>query len=186
MAGALLTDLYELNMAASYLRRGMDGPATFSLFVRRLPPTRGFLVAAGLEPCLEFLERFGFEDEDLRYLADELGYDDEVVEAFRELRFTGDVSAVPDRGRAARRDVPAQPDHVPDHHRLEGGAGSDGGPGPGAGGLRLPPDAGRRRRDGRRADHRHGGVRRDEQRRGGPTVRPHGLGDDGPLLRAVV
>jgi len=46
---ALLTDLYELNMAVSYLRRGMTGEATFSLFVRRLPPNRGFLVAAGLE-----------------------------------------------------------------------------------------------------------------------------------------
>ncbi len=105
MPGALLTDLYELNMAASYLRRGMEGPATFSLFVRRLPQNRGFLVAAGLEPCLEFLERFGFEDEDLRYLADELGYDDEVVEAFRELRFTGDVWAVPE-GRIVFADEP--------------------------------------------------------------------------------
>ena len=45
---ALLTDLYELNMAASYLRRGMAEDATFSLFVRHLPPGRGFLVAAGL------------------------------------------------------------------------------------------------------------------------------------------
>ena len=47
MAGGLLTDLYELNMAASYLRRGMTGLATFSLFVRQLPADRGFLVAAG-------------------------------------------------------------------------------------------------------------------------------------------
>ena len=58
--GALLTDLYELNMAASYLRRGMTQPATFSLFVRRLPPERGFLVAAGLDACLAFLESFFF------------------------------------------------------------------------------------------------------------------------------
>ena len=56
MPGALLTDLYELNMAASYLRRDMTGPATFSLFVRNLPPYRGFLVAAGLEACLDALE----------------------------------------------------------------------------------------------------------------------------------
>ena len=47
MADPLATDLYELNMAASYLRRRMEAPATFSLFVRRLPPGRGFLVAAG-------------------------------------------------------------------------------------------------------------------------------------------
>jgi len=65
MPGGLLTDLYELNMAASYLRRGMDALATFSLYVRDLPSERGFLVAAGLEPCLDFLETFSFEDDDL-------------------------------------------------------------------------------------------------------------------------
>jgi nicotinate phosphoribosyltransferase len=43
--GGLLTDLYELNMAASHLRRSMTGQATFSLFVRALPPGRGFLIA---------------------------------------------------------------------------------------------------------------------------------------------
>ena len=96
MAGGLLTDLYELNMAASYLRRGMVEPATFSLFVRDLPPSRGFLVAAGLEPCLAFLEGFGFEEDDLRYLSDTLGYDDATIEAFRDLRFDGEVWAVPE------------------------------------------------------------------------------------------
>lgn len=49
MSLALLTDLYELNMAAVYLRRGMLAPATSSLFVRQLPPGRDFLVAAGLD-----------------------------------------------------------------------------------------------------------------------------------------
>lgn len=100
MAGALLTDLYELNMAASYLRRGMVEPATFSLFVRRLPPDRGFLVAAGLEDCLDFLERFRFEEEDLAYLRETLGYNDETISAFADLRFTGDVWAIPE-GRVA-------------------------------------------------------------------------------------
>ena len=47
MAGGLLTDLYELNMAAGYLRRSMMGLARFSLFARRLPVDRGFLMAAG-------------------------------------------------------------------------------------------------------------------------------------------
>jgi nicotinate phosphoribosyltransferase len=63
--GGLLTDLYELNMAASYLRRSMTGQATFSLFVRKLPPGRGFLVAAGLADCLQFLEDFSFTPDDL-------------------------------------------------------------------------------------------------------------------------
>jgi nicotinate phosphoribosyltransferase len=94
--GALLTDLYELNMAASYLRRGMLREATFSLFVRRLPPDRGFLVAAGLEPALEFLTGFHFTDDDLAYLRDELRFDDDVLDAFASLRFEGDVWAIPE------------------------------------------------------------------------------------------
>jgi nicotinate phosphoribosyltransferase len=92
----LLTDLYELNMAASYLRRGMDGEATFSLFVRQLPPTRGFLVAAGLEPCLEFLEGFGFAEDELDYLGRELGFADDVLDALGAVRFRGEVWAVPE------------------------------------------------------------------------------------------
>jgi nicotinate phosphoribosyltransferase len=96
MGRALLTDLYELNMAASYLRRGMTEPATFSLFVRDLPPQRGFLVAAGLHDCLRYLETLRFEDEDLSYLRDELEFDEPSVDALRQLRFTGDVWAVPE------------------------------------------------------------------------------------------
>ena len=94
--GALLTDLYELNMAASYLRRGMRQEATFSLFVRDLPPNRGFLVAAGLEPCLEFLESFEFPEEDLDYLGRELAFEDDVLDALAALRFEGEVWAVPE------------------------------------------------------------------------------------------
>jgi nicotinate phosphoribosyltransferase len=96
MTGGLVTDLYELNMAASYLRRQMTGPATFSLFVRDLPPNRGFLVASGLEDCLDFLEGFGFDPDELAWLANTLGFDKATVEAFGRLRFTGDVWAVPE------------------------------------------------------------------------------------------
>ena len=96
MPGGLLADLYELNMAAGYLRRSMTGPATFSLFMRRLPAGRGFAVAAGLEDCLAFLEGFSFTAEDLNYLHRELGYDDEALRGLSGLRFTGDVHAVPE------------------------------------------------------------------------------------------
>jgi nicotinate phosphoribosyltransferase len=95
-ASALLTDLYELNMAASYLRRGMRQEATFSLFVRTLPPTRGFLVSAGLEPCLDFLETFDFPERDLDYLEEVLDFPRDVVDAFAGLRFQGEVWAVPE------------------------------------------------------------------------------------------
>ncbi len=97
--GGLLTDLYELNMAVSYLRRGMTEPATFSLYVRDLPPERGFLVAAGLEACLDTLEAFGFDETDRDYLRDTLGFDPRAVEDLSALRFTGEVWAVPE-GRA--------------------------------------------------------------------------------------
>jgi nicotinate phosphoribosyltransferase len=97
---ALLTDLYELNMAASYLRRGMTGTATFSLFVRSLPAARGFLVAAGVESCLDRLRDFRFEEEDILYLRDTLRYEPRDLEAFRRLRFTGDIWAIPE-GRIA-------------------------------------------------------------------------------------
>jgi len=65
MGRALLTDLYELRMAASFRRRGMSAPATFSLFIRELPPERGFLVACGLDACIEYLEGLEVGDEDL-------------------------------------------------------------------------------------------------------------------------
>jgi nicotinate phosphoribosyltransferase len=104
MPGGLLTDLYELNMAASYLRRDMDGLATFSLYVRGLPSSRGFLVAAGLEHCLEFLESFSFTDDDLETLG-EMGFDDRALADFSALRFTGDVWAVPE-GRVVYSEEP--------------------------------------------------------------------------------
>jgi nicotinate phosphoribosyltransferase len=96
MAQALWTDLYELTMAASYLRRGMTEEATFSLYMRSLPKERGFLVAAGLEQALDFLEQLRFKDEDLAYLRKELGFADGDVDAFRALRFGGEAWAVPE------------------------------------------------------------------------------------------
>jgi nicotinate phosphoribosyltransferase len=95
MPGGLSTDLYELNMAASYLRRGMDGPATFSLYVRDMPKQRGFLVAAGLDDCLGFLESFSFEKDELAYLR-RLGFDQETIDHLGDVRFTGEVWAVPE------------------------------------------------------------------------------------------
>jgi nicotinate phosphoribosyltransferase len=95
MPGGLSTDLYELNMAASYLRRGMDGLATFSLYVRDMPKQRGFLVSAGLDDCLGFLESFSFEEEELEYLAS-IGFDRRAIDDFRDVRFEGEVWAVPE------------------------------------------------------------------------------------------
>lgn len=92
---ALFTDLYELTMAASYLREGMTAPATFSLFVRKLPRGRAFLVAAGLEDALAYLRDFRFSEPALDYL-ERLGFDPATRRALRDLRFTGEVRALPE------------------------------------------------------------------------------------------
>ena len=104
MPGGLFTDLYELNMAASYLRRGMTDLATFSLYVRTLAPQRGFLVAAGTQACLDFLEGFSFTDDDLAYL-ESVGFDERTIRDLRGVRFDGDVWAVPE-GRVVYADEP--------------------------------------------------------------------------------
>ncbi|WP_431876034.1 nicotinate phosphoribosyltransferase [Amycolatopsis sacchari] len=90
------TDLHAVRTAASHLRRGMTGTATFSLYPRRLPPDRGFLVSAGLDDVLLFLEGFRFERAELAYLRQAAELRDADVAALAELRFTGDVWAPPE------------------------------------------------------------------------------------------
>jgi nicotinate phosphoribosyltransferase len=92
----LYTDLYEVRMAASYLRRGMTGSATFSLFSRRLPARRGFLVATGLADVLDFLTGFHFDPEEIDYLRRSVGLDEDSLAALSGTTFTGDVWAVPE------------------------------------------------------------------------------------------
>lgn len=102
---ALLTDHYELTMAATFFAEKMSQAATFDLFVRELPPTRNFLIACGLEPALEYLESLRFTEEDLDYLR-QLGiFDPAFLEFLGDLRFTGEVWALPE-GEAV---FPAEP-----------------------------------------------------------------------------
>lgn len=93
---ALVTDLYELTMASAYLAAGLDHDATFELFVRRLPPERRFLVSAGLEEALAGLEELRFEASDIDYLRGLGLFPESFVEHLAELRFTGEVWAVPE------------------------------------------------------------------------------------------
>jgi nicotinate phosphoribosyltransferase len=95
-SSALLTDLYQLTMLYGYFRHGMDAPAVFELFVRKLPPERNFLVAAGLEQLVEFLEGFRFGPEELAWVAQSRQFDSRFVEYLARLRFTGDVHAMPE------------------------------------------------------------------------------------------
>ena len=93
---ALLTDLYELTMAASYFHHKMFKPATFSLFIRGYPPHRGYFVNAGLEDVLSLLESFHLEQEDLEYLKNTGLFQDDFLHFLASLRFTGDVHAMPE------------------------------------------------------------------------------------------
>ncbi|MFE9255226.1 nicotinate phosphoribosyltransferase [Streptomyces sp. NPDC006879] len=96
MSETTTTDLYEVTMAMSYLREGMHAPATFSLFVRELPPGRGFLVAAGLEPALGYLSRFRITSDDVREFARVLHRAPGALADLLDLRFKGEVRAVPE------------------------------------------------------------------------------------------
>ena len=93
---ALLTDLYELTMSQVYVEREMLAPATFSLFVRKLPPQRSFLLSAGLWPLLEALQELRFSEEDLAYLESLKIFKPAFLDYLKNFRFTGEVWALPE------------------------------------------------------------------------------------------
>jgi nicotinate phosphoribosyltransferase len=93
---ALFTDLYELTMAAAYHAEGMEALAVFELFFRGLPNSRNYVVAAGLDDVLDYLERWRFTEEDITYLAAQIPMPTGFADALRRLRFVGDVHAVPE------------------------------------------------------------------------------------------
>src|SRR5919108_2182257 len=98
MSIALWTDLYELRMMAGYYAAGVGAPATFELYVRELPPNRAFLVAAGLEQAIEYIEQLRFTPEDIAHLRELAGLRGVARDFFDDylprFRFTGDVWAV--------------------------------------------------------------------------------------------
>ena len=91
---ALFTDFYELTMLQAYFEEGMTEEAVFSLFVRRLPSRRNFLLACGLDTILDYLESLRFCDDDLSYLASLGKFTDRFLAWLKDFRFTGDVWAV--------------------------------------------------------------------------------------------
>jgi len=97
---ALLTDLYELTMAAGFFESGRAGQkATFELAIRRLPAHRNYVIAAGLQQAVDYLLNLRFTSEEIDYLRG-LPQFASVSPAFfeylRAFRFTGDLFAVPE------------------------------------------------------------------------------------------
>ena len=103
---ALFTDLYELTMAQGYFRQGMSSQATFSLFVRPSRVKRSYLVSAGLEDVLRYLEDFSFSSSAIDYLRSTSTFTDDFLDYLGSLRFTGRVRAIPE-GRIYFHNEPA-------------------------------------------------------------------------------
>ncbi|MDD2767910.1 MAG: nicotinate phosphoribosyltransferase [Methylococcus sp.] len=97
---ALLTDLYQLTMLQGYFAQGMNETAVFELFVRKLPgepePKRNFLIVAGLEQALDFLEGLQFQPDEIEWLRSTGRFAAEFLDALAGLRFAGDVDAMPE------------------------------------------------------------------------------------------
>ena len=92
----LLTDWYQLSMLDAYYRLGMEQTAVFEFFVRRLPQRRSFLVAAGLEQVLDYLQNVHFTPEEIAWLASTKRLSASTLERLASFRFTGRVLAVPE------------------------------------------------------------------------------------------
>lgn len=93
---ALLTDLYQLTMVQAYLKEGMEEPAVFEFFVRKLPAHRNFFLAAGLEQALQFLSQLQVTGDEIAWLGRMGRFEPAFLRYMESLRFTGDVDAMPE------------------------------------------------------------------------------------------
>jgi nicotinate phosphoribosyltransferase len=95
----MLTDLYQLTMAAAYFQTGLDAEATFELFVRELPPQRSYLIIAGLEQVVHYLTKIGFKGNQIEYLKNQPFFkkvDPRFFDYLAEFKFTGNLMAIPE------------------------------------------------------------------------------------------
>ncbi len=96
LRAALFTDQYELTMAQAYDAEGMDQLACFELFFRKMPKNRNYIVAAGLEDVLQYLENLQVRDDDLDYLRRQKIFSETFLDRLHRLSFRGDVYAMPE------------------------------------------------------------------------------------------
>jgi nicotinate phosphoribosyltransferase len=92
----LLTDLYQINMMQAYLDHGDTQTAVFEFFVRTLPARRGFLMSAGLEQALDFLENLRFCAAEIEWLESTGRFKQNLLDYLSDFRFSGDVHAMPE------------------------------------------------------------------------------------------
>ena len=177
-ASLLLTDLYELNMYGAYLKSDMTDTAVFEFFVRKLPRERNFLLAAGLEQALQFLEQARITEAELAWLeASGRFLDARTLASLAAFRFTGEVYALPE-GTPIFADEPILGIEAPlpeaqllesrlinllqlsDADRFQGGPDGAGGTGQAAAGFRPAPRAWGGGRAARRPRRLSRGLRR--------------------------
>ena len=177
---ALFTDLYQLTMAQAYWKSGTTAEATFSLFIRNYPPDRGYLVAAGVEDALDYLEDLRFSRKDIDYLRSIGSFQPEFLDFLAGVRFTGSVRGMADGG-IFFTDEPVMEVTAPviegqivetrlvnliNLHCImatKAARVAGRGAGPGGRGLLGTPNAGHRGGRRRGEGRLHGRVRRDQQ-----------------------
>jgi len=93
---ALFTDLYELTMSQAYYAEEMTAPAVFELFFREMPENRNYVVAAGLDEVLDYLENLRFTAAELDWLKQYGQFSEAFLDKLENFRFSGDVHAVPE------------------------------------------------------------------------------------------
>ncbi|MCP2620808.1 nicotinate phosphoribosyltransferase [Candidatus Aminicenantes bacterium AC-334-E05] len=96
---ALQTDLYQLTMAAGYFNFNRDLIATFEMFIKRMPPNRGYFIACGLEQVVEYLLNLKFKEEEIEFLRKHPSFknvDQDFFKYLRDFKFNGEVWAVPE------------------------------------------------------------------------------------------
>jgi putative nicotinate phosphoribosyltransferase len=195
---AALTDLYELTMVQAYWAEGMHDDAVFSLFVRRLPEARNYLVACGLDDVLHYLETLRFDEASIAYLGTLGTFQPGFLDWLSELRFTGDVYAVRE-GTPVFADEPILEIVAPMpeaqlvetfvmnqvHHQttIASKAARGGRARPNCDRLRSAPHARHRRRTQGRARVLRGWRGRHQQRTRGCALRHPGARHNGPFVR---
>lgn len=93
----LLTDFYQINMMYAHFAKGTkDKRVVFDLYFRKTPCNNGYAIAAGLEQAIEYIKSLRFTEEDIRYLKSIDNYSEEFLNELQNLRFTGNLWAVPE------------------------------------------------------------------------------------------
>ena len=93
----MLCDFYELTMGNGYFRNGYKDRITyFDVFFRRVPDEGGYVIAAGLEQLIDYIENLHFSEEDIAYLRGRNLFCEEFLDYLRDFRFTGDIYAIPE------------------------------------------------------------------------------------------